>query len=69
MSTGFLEESEGVRSATRLAALAMAGGVLVLVVSLAVYIHRSPDGGVIAAVGSVIAGLAAGTWAALKVRT
>ena len=68
--SGFLEESPGHKSATRLAALAMTAAIVGLVVALAAYVlvARPPEAAVIGAVAAPIAPLAAGVWAALKER-
>lgn len=74
--TGFLEESPGVRSMTRLAVLLASLGVLVLTLALAAYLLAAkpltdapPDSGVIAALGVPLVALAGGVWAALRERT
>lgn len=70
--TGFLEESPGVKSATRLTALILAcGAVLPLAWACAALALRDPKdaAGPIAAMGAVIAGLAVGIWGALRERT
>lgn len=68
--TGFLEESPGVRSMTRLTAALLIAGVLVLVVAIAVVAVRGGENaaGVIAAIGAPMLGLAGGIWGALRER-
>ena len=70
MTTGFLEESPGVKSATRLAALAMTAAVVLLCLALAAYLltSESPSATVIGALAAPLAPLAGGIFAALKVR-
>lgn len=69
-TTGFLEESPGVRSMVRLTAAQMVLCLEALVVAVIVVALKGSDNaaGIIAAVGGVIGLLAGGVWAALKVR-
>lgn len=64
---GFLEESPGTRSMTRLAVLLMCIAVLVLAISAAIAATQK-DAATVAAMGSPILGLAGGIWGALKER-
>lgn len=68
---GFLEETAGVRSMTRLVVLLMAIGVLALTCSLAAYllVADAPDAGVIIAAAGPLGALAAGLWKALQERS
>lgn len=68
--TGFLEESPGVHSATRLIALLMVVGCLALVAVIGAVALLKPEQapGIIAAIGVPLVGLAAGIWGALKER-
>lgn len=68
--TGFLEEAPGVRSIVRLTAAEMVGCIIALVIAaIVVAIKGGADAaGIIAALSSMVAGLSAGVWAALKVR-
>lgn len=67
---GFLEESPGVKSMTRLCAAAMTLGVLIIIVSVAIVAVRGKDSAVtiITAAAAPLIPLAGGIWAALKER-
>lgn len=67
---GFLEEKPGVKSATRLSALAMTAGALCIVLAACVVaIRGGPDAAtIIGVLAAPLVPLAAGIWAALKER-
>lgn len=67
---GFLEESAGVRSMTRLAVAALVVGILALIAAICVVAAKGGDqaAGIIAAIGGVMIPLAGGIWGALHER-
>lgn len=67
--TGFLEESPGVRSMTRLCALLMACGALLLLLTICAVALWKPDATVIASLAAPLVPLAGGLWGALRERT
>jgi len=69
--TGFLEESPGVKSMTRLCAALLVSAVLLLAIALAVYLLTAdtPNAGVITAFAAPMVPLAGGVWGALHERT
>lgn len=68
--TGFLEESAGVRSMTRLCALLMVVGCLGIVAAIVWVALKRPDAqSVITALGVPLVPLAGGVWGALKERS
>ena len=68
--TGFLEESPGVRSMTRLTVILLVACIFVLTGSIPVVaiLRAEQAAGIIAAIAGVITGLAGGVWGALRER-
>lgn len=67
---GFLEEAPGEKSSTRLFALMMVCGCLVLILTIAAVAIRSPKDapGVIASIGGALIPLAGGIWGVVNAR-
>lgn len=68
---GFTEEAPGVRSATRLTALLLVAGCLLLTLAAALAAWRSNEhsAGIIAGLAAPIAALAGGAWGAMRERS
>ena len=69
-TVGFLEEAPGVKSMTRLCAAALTVGALIIIIAVAIVAVQGKESAVaiITAAIAPLAPLAAGIWAALKVR-
>lgn len=69
--TGFLEESPGVHSMTRLAVAALIVGILAMIGAICIVaVHGGEHAaGIIGAIGGAMIPLAGGVWGALHERT